>query len=390
MNMEKPETALKKEDGDLNGPEKAATEGRGFVMKGKPYLDIDWKGWKKNDGSGQETEKEKEAAAEKSEKPQYLEDDPRYKKALEELALFRLKDRDIAGFNEKFSGEISPEGYLLDRNGEKTDMKPSDIAGLSLEDKQLASIQFEKLYPQEAKEYEVKEAARIYDDPEKDPALAPTMREIFSETDSIFDERHPHPGKKEMDEDWPAIKSEVGAPHWEKFVKDYPQKAKAYAEKGHEDIKKALEKTEGSTKEKPLKGQEKISSERLKHFEFLKGWFDQTAAGKSYSETFKVNPDGSIDTDKRVDGNHPIATEYVEWNGTTDTAEFYRVMAEFQEKYPEYDIDFEEDPSKQWLKYTVSKSVEKIKTDEKRPVTDLSEKDQTEALPEKQPESIGE
>jgi hypothetical protein len=395
MNMEKPETALKKEDGDLNGPEKAAIEGRGFVMKGKPYFDIDWK---ENDGSAQEPEKEKEAAAEKSEKPQYLEDDPRYKKVFEELALFRLKDRDIAGFNEKFSGEISPEGYLLDRNGEKTDMKPSEIARLSLEDEQLAIIQFERSYPQEAKKYKAKEAARIYDDPEKDPALAPTMREIFSETDSIFNERHPHPGKKEIDEDWPAIKSEVGAPHWEKFVKDYPQKAKAYAEKGHKEIKEAVEKIEKSSK-KPAKNQEKKNkTERNKNqeetdlgeFEYIKNWFDDMLENKdSYSETLRIKPDGTIDRVLRFDGTAVFLSAAIMRPGPLEPSEIYNYIKEINQKYPEYNINFEEDPSRQWLKYTVSKSVEKIKIGEERPVTDLPEKDQAEALPEKQPESMG-
>jgi len=201
------------------------------------------------------------ASAEKSEKPQYLEDDPRYKKIVEDLALSRLKEGDMAEFNEKFSGEVSPEGYLLDRDEKETDLKPSEIAYLSFEDTQLAKIQFERSYPQEAKDYEEKEASRIYDNPEKDPLFFLSMIEINAKTNSLCSERYPNDLKKQQEE-WLAIKSEVSAPYWEEFAKEYPEKAKAYAEKGHENVKKALEKARKKNLDENQNKSENISSVR--------------------------------------------------------------------------------------------------------------------------------
>ncbi|MFA5746999.1 MAG: hypothetical protein WC926_02895 [Candidatus Paceibacterota bacterium] len=214
MNIEKPETAVEKGDGDLNGPERSVLEGKGFIMK---------------DAGRKEQIK-------KTEGPQYLDGDPRYQSIVEEVALSSLKEHNTAEFNEKFSGEVSAEGYLLDIEGRETDLRPNDIALLSPKDMHEADLLFEKLHPQEAKEYAEKEISRIYDDPEKDPALFVVSKEIFAKANSIYKDL-----SNGKDEDWLAIRSQVGALYWKEFVKNYPEKARSYAEKGYDDLKKALE-----------------------------------------------------------------------------------------------------------------------------------------------------
>lgn len=69
-----------------------------------------------------------------------------------------------------------------------------------------------------------------------------------------------------------------------------------------------------------------------------------------YSETFKIKPDGNLDKINRLDGS-PV------YLGFGDTSEELMQMAqEIQNKHPEYQFNFENDPEGQWVKYTVSKS----------------------------------
>ncbi len=80
---------------------------------------------------------------------------------------------------------------------------------------------------------------------------------------------------------------------------------------------------------------------------FFEGMFNEQG---TYSETYKVLPDGTFDKTARPDGIPPLLGGDV-----TTPDSLYTYMAEIQEMYPEYRFDFEKDPEGQWMKYTVSK-----------------------------------
>lgn len=71
----------------------------------------------------------------------------------------------------------------------------------------------------------------------------------------------------------------------------------------------------------------------------------------TYSETYKILPNGTFDKEKRLDGLPPLLDDNV---NTPD--DLYQFMSEIQAAHPEYKFDFERNPEGQWLKYTVSKN----------------------------------
>lgn len=62
-----------------------------------------------------------------------LEDSPRFRQMLEEESLNHLKTNDSKWFYENFSGEVSSEGYLIDKNGKETNLLPSQNIGADFE-----------------------------------------------------------------------------------------------------------------------------------------------------------------------------------------------------------------------------------------------------------------
>ena len=76
---------------------------------------------------------------------------------------------------------------------------------------------------------------------------------------------------------------------------------------------------------------------------------DMLRAINPYSETFRIKPDGKLDTIEAWNG------EPVYFAEATTPDELYRILGEIQAKHPEHSFSFEIDPAGQWLKYTVSK-----------------------------------
>lgn len=97
----------------------------------------------------------------------------------------------------------------------------------------------------------------------------------------------------------------------------------------------------------------KFELERTKNFtnaDYAEEFFaDILTHTDSYSETFKIKDDGNFDGFERLDGSP------VNMHGADTADELYKLAKDIQDKHPEYQFNFENDPEGKWLKYTVSK-----------------------------------
>lgn len=59
-----------------------------------------------------------------------LEMNPRFKEVLEEESLKYVKEKNADWFFSEYSGEVSPQGYLLDKNGRETNFLPSQCVSV--------------------------------------------------------------------------------------------------------------------------------------------------------------------------------------------------------------------------------------------------------------------
>jgi hypothetical protein len=86
------------------------------------------------------------------------------------------------------------------------------------------------------------------------------------------------------------------------------------------------------------------------HEDDVAEWFeDMFKSGDSYSEAYRIRPDGTFDT-TRLDGK-PITL--VGFGLTPE--KFYQTASEIQKKHPDWHFEFDVDPSTQRFKYTVTK-----------------------------------
>ncbi len=94
------------------------------------------------------------------------ETDPRFKDLVEKRCLEHLKTKEGDWFSETFSGEVSPNGYLLNKDGDETLLASQMIGSGKDIDLIMSRIRasawnkFRKLYPEDARAYEAKEKER--------------------------------------------------------------------------------------------------------------------------------------------------------------------------------------------------------------------------------------
>ncbi len=94
-----------------------------------------------------------------------IKDDARFRQILQEKCLAFLKARteqfeDQGGthFEQEYSGELAPSGYLLDKNGVETNELPSqNIAGDIVRLEKEAVDDFIKLYPEDIEKFGLKQ-----------------------------------------------------------------------------------------------------------------------------------------------------------------------------------------------------------------------------------------
>jgi hypothetical protein len=83
-----------------------------------------------------------------------LERDPRYREMIEDEALAFLQRKDKAYFDRQFSG-IGPDGYLLDKEGKRTNNLPTQNVNYGYTDiEKIAKLRFALYYPDSYKKYQ--------------------------------------------------------------------------------------------------------------------------------------------------------------------------------------------------------------------------------------------
>lgn len=101
---------------------------------------------------------------------------------------------------------------------------------------------FRQKYPEATRIYDGKEKVRIYEDYNSDPEMRRAINAINSLTRGDPQIRHANPAnKEEYDRVLNDVRAREATQVWNRFVEEYPEKAKAYAEKGHPQIKMAYD-----------------------------------------------------------------------------------------------------------------------------------------------------
>lgn len=160
----------------------------------------------------------------------FFQDDPRYRQIEQEEALRFLTTKDASWFYREYSGELAPSGYLLDKRGQETNTLPTQAIGAGIEDVEAAARErFRERYPDAANTYQEQEKTRIYSDPSSDPAhqeMDKAIRDGVKER--MYNPNNFPPGMDDQERYNYALGKEQ-ARAAESFVKNYPEKAKAYA-----------------------------------------------------------------------------------------------------------------------------------------------------------------
>jgi hypothetical protein len=87
------------------------------------------------------------------ENPAKIEDDARYRHIFEKHSLDYLKNKDKDWFESRFGG-IADSGYLFDKNGQETNILPSQNITVGYDEvKDAALFEFMARYPEDAKNY---------------------------------------------------------------------------------------------------------------------------------------------------------------------------------------------------------------------------------------------
>jgi hypothetical protein len=105
---------------------------------------------------------------------------------------------------------------------------------------------FAEEYPEYAKVYVEKEKKHVYENPDDDPRVQQVQRDILNQTNlGLLGTQSPTTDTRENI--WESVYSRESARLWDKFIDNFPEKARAYAEKGHLDLKDLLKKREKPT-----------------------------------------------------------------------------------------------------------------------------------------------
>lgn len=101
---------------------------------------------------------------------------------------------------------------------------------------------FRERYPADAQSYDIKEKTRIYDSPSSDPAIRQVDEDILKATklDSQVQNANSARGIDSFGNVWDRVHARESIHRWDSFIDQYPEKAKAYADKGYVELQRAF------------------------------------------------------------------------------------------------------------------------------------------------------
>jgi lysozyme family protein len=227
-----------------------------------------------------------------------LDADPRYKEIEEEL---KAKWQQENPNEENLSS--NHQNYLLGSQ----DPNNANLPTLKTD----AEALFKQRYPTDTKKYQAKERVRIYKNPNIDPAVVQQSQNILRATNLDPEVRNATKisGGDSNESIWQKIHAREQLFGWEKFAREYPEKARAYAESGHKELQHVLHTIEKS-KENTIQAdsQKNLTSENnqnessaVSEIESLEPTQIETITEE---ETVTENP--SIETETTEEENYPI------------------------------------------------------------------------------------
>jgi hypothetical protein len=160
-----------------------------------------------------------------------LEADRRFTRILDQYAFDFLKKEDSEWFNERYTGNLTPEGYMERRDGEKSfDLPRNSVNSNFVHYPRLyaqAKKDFADRYPEESMKYEHEERKKIYEDPRVDPVVRETESVILAASNIQYGLKRLAP----MDDPtYSLINASAERAAWMSFAAFYPEKANAYKE----------------------------------------------------------------------------------------------------------------------------------------------------------------
>ena len=85
-------------------------------------------------------------------------------------------------------------------------------------------------------------------------------------------------------------------------------------------------------------------------------WFTEgIKKNGEYSETLQIKQDGSLDREKRLDGRLPFL---VNAGNLKSPEDLYQLMHKISQEHPNFNVSFEVDPNRKWIKYRVIQKIE--------------------------------
>lgn len=159
--------------------------------------------------------------------------DPRYdaiKKELEEKWLRNHPGKDLLSYE----GQNYRLGHVAP--GER------DLPTLTSD----ANKVFRERYSTDAAAYDSKERSRVYEDPKSDPALRQVEDDILlaANSDQRVRDANSTAGIDSHSNIWREVYGRESVNAWDRFILQYPDKAREYAQKGHGQIQEALTRRE--------------------------------------------------------------------------------------------------------------------------------------------------
>lgn len=156
--------------------------------------------------------------------------DPRYQEIKRELEQKWLEANPGKDFL-SFEGQNYQLGYVDPKEKQLPTVKPDTIK------------LFRERYTDDATAYDTKERTRLYDDPNRDPAIKQIEDDILRATnlDSQVQNANRATGIDSHGNIWGRVNARETIHGWDRFIEQYSEKAKAYAERGYEQLKRAFE-----------------------------------------------------------------------------------------------------------------------------------------------------
>jgi hypothetical protein len=152
--------------------------------------------------------------------------------------------------------------------------------------------------PEEVRRYQEQERRRIYDEPRKDPAFKKVEEEILHAANLKAQAQNADQatGADSYGSIWNGAYAQEGIRRWKDFADRYPEKARAYADKGHLVLRQELESREKQGQESKASSQEKdnvLSAEEDGGIESLRPAKDEP--GERSAEAFEAHFNEAVD-----------------------------------------------------------------------------------------------